>query len=300
MPAPNSPAARYPDWQPHTVATIETIEPGPIATLASLFDDGLSTPGPGDPLPPLWHWVALSRWAASSELGVDGHPARGAFMPPIELPRRMFAGGSVQFGAPLIIGDQIRRESTVESVTEKQGRSGPLVIVVVRTVLYGPDGAVSVDERQNIVYRDAAQPDPVSPPDASEPAAMVPVDRAITPSSVGVWDFRTDPTLLMRFSAATSNAHRIHYDWPYATRIEGYPGLVVHGPLMTLALVQTYRLTGSLRPIAGLRHRNLAPLFCGQAAQLRATATDTGTTVDLIGPGGIDAGPHTTIELTFD
>ncbi|WP_018178831.1 FAS1-like dehydratase domain-containing protein [Jongsikchunia kroppenstedtii] len=294
MPAPD-----YPGWHPQAVATVETIDPGPIATLASLFDDGLAAPSVGDPLPPLWHWVALSRWAASSELGPDGHPARGAFMPPIDLPRRMFAGGTVQFGAPLIVGDQIRRESIVESVTEKQGKSGPLVIVVVRTVLYGPDGSVSVDERQNIVYRNAAQADPATVPDAAEPAAMLPVERAISPASVGVWDFRTDPTLLMRFSAATSNAHRIHYDWPYATRIEGYPGLVVHGPLMTLALVQTYRLTGSLQPIASLRHRNLAPLFCGQPAQLRATATDAGTTVDLIGPGGAEAGPHTTIDLTF-
>jgi len=287
-------------WEPHTVATIETIDPGPIATLASLFDDGLATPGPGDSLPPLWHWVALPRWASSSELGPDGHPARGSFMPPIELPRRMFAGGSVQFGTPLTIGDQIRRESIVESVTEKAGRSGLLVIVVVRTVLYGPDGSVAVDERQSIIYRDAAPGNSSTPPDAAVPAAMVPVDRAITPSSVGVWDFRTDPTLLMRFSAATSNAHRIHYDWPYATQIEGYPGLVVHGPLMTLALVQTYRLTGSLRPVIGLRHRNLAPLFCGQPAQLRATATDAGTTVDLIGPGGVEAGAHTTVDLSFE
>jgi 3-methylfumaryl-CoA hydratase len=286
------------DWQPHTVVTDELLDPGPVAALASIFDDGLPAPAPGDPLPPLWHWVALPRWSPSSQISVDGHPFRGSFLPPVQLPRRMFAGGSAEFTGTLRVGDTVRRESAVESVTEKNGRSGKLVIVVTSTTLFAPDGTPAVVEKQNLVYREAAAPTGTPPP--PEPtAAMVPAGPPIIADGERRWTLRTDPTLLMRFSAATANAHRIHYDWPYATGVEGYPGLVVHGPLMTLALLETHRLDGDLRPVRALSHRVSAPLFCGQSAQLVATPTPTGTTVEVIGPGGEEAGPRTTVELTL-
>lgn len=286
------------DWQPHTVVTDELLDPGPVAALASIFDDGLPAPAPGDPLPPLWHWVALPRWSPSSQISIDGHPFRGSFLPPVELPRRMFAGGSAEFAGTLCVGDTVRREATVESVTEKNGRSGKLVIVVTSTTLFAPDGTPAVVEKQNLVYREAAAASG-TPPSPEPAAAMVPAGPPIIADGERRWALRTDPTLLMRFSAATANAHRIHYDWPYATGVEGYPALVVHGPLMTLALLETHRLDGDVRPIGSLSHRVSAPLFCGQSAQLVATPTPTGTTVEVIGPGGEEAGPRTTVELTL-
>ncbi|MFT3901373.1 MAG: MaoC family dehydratase N-terminal domain-containing protein [Gordonia sp. (in: high G+C Gram-positive bacteria)] len=276
------------DWEPRTVTTDEVLDPGPVAALAALFDDGLPTPRPGDPLPPLWHWVALPRWCPSSQLGSDGHPRRGDFLPPVKLPRRMFAGGSAEYSGTLRVGDEVRREAIVESVTEKSGRSGTLVIVVTSTTLIGPNG--SLTEKQNLIYREAS------------PAT----DQAATPSNEPVgaplsadgrrWRFRTDPTLLMRFSAATANAHRIHYDWPYATGVEGYPGLVVHGPLQTLALAEAHRLDDG-SPVTALAHRTNAPLFCEQTATISARPTDTGKTVELFGPDAEH--PGTTLGLTL-
>jgi 3-methylfumaryl-CoA hydratase len=282
------------------------LDPTPVFALASLFDDVLPAPRIGDVLPPLWHWVALPRWSASSQLSSDGHPFRGSFLPPVELPRRMFAGGTVSFPGELRVGDTVRRESVVESVTEKNGRSGYLVIVVVATKLFDARGHPALIERQTLIYREAAAATTTAAVDLDSVPTAVPTGSPFTAAGDGKWDFHTDPTLLMRFSAASSNAHRIHYDWPYATQVEGYPGLVVHGPLMTLALAETHRLAGAMngsRPsqarVSHVAHRNSAPLFCGQPAHLHSIGTKNGVAVDLFGPGGVDAGPHTTVDLTL-
>ncbi|MFD2471989.1 FAS1-like dehydratase domain-containing protein [Amycolatopsis silviterrae] len=276
-------------WEPHAVTTAELVDPAPVAALAALFDNGLPAPRPGEDLPPLWHWVALPRWPGSAELGPDGHPARGTFLPPTDLPRRMFAGGEVTVHRPPKIDETVTRRSIVDSVTEKSGRSGKLVIVVVRTVLSGVDGSPLVEERQDLIYREAGG--------SSEAPPVEPVDLAGAPfrRSENGWGFATDPTLLMRFSAATANAHRIHYDWPYATRVEGYPGLVVHGPLMSLALAEVLRLDSPSARVTRLAHRNLAPLFCGQPAQLRTEPRPGGATLTLIGA----AGPRTSLEADY-
>ncbi|GAA3211806.1 FAS1-like dehydratase domain-containing protein [Nonomuraea helvata] len=276
-------------WAPHTVVTTETLDPHPVAALSALFDDGIPAAGPGDALPPLWHWLALARWPVSSALGADGHPARGSFLPPVELPRRMFAGGEVVFHAPLTVGSTVRRESSVESVTEKSGRSGKLVVVVVATRLYDESGRPAIEERQDLVYRDSGA---VAP--AAEPADLDPAGAPLTRAGEWAWDLATDPTLLMRFSAATSNPHRIHYDWPYATRVEGYPGLVVHGPLMTLALAEVLRLEGHAGRIRRMRHRNRRPLFCGRPARLRRVEDAGPLTLGVFGP---DPEPHSTLTI---
>lgn len=257
-------------WQPHTLTTNEVVEHGPVAALAALFDDGTLRPGPGDALPPLWHWVALPRWTDSSEVGPDGHPRRGSFLPPVELPRRMFAGGEVVLHSPVAVGSTVRRESTVASVTEKSGRSGPMVVVVVETSLYDEGGALLVEERQDIIYRVAG---------ARATEGAVPRDIAPTGTPLlrtAPWEaaLATDPVTLMRFSAATANAHRIHYDWPYATMVEGYPGLVVHGPFMTLALAEVARIDQPDTTVRRLTHRNRQPLFCGQPAFVRRLGGD--------------------------
>ncbi|MET7462689.1 MaoC family dehydratase N-terminal domain-containing protein [Nonomuraea sp. NPDC005501] len=282
-------------WEPHTLTTTETVDPHPVAALSALFDDGTPVPGPGDPLPPLWHWLALARWPASSTLGTDGHPARGTFLPPVGLPRRMFAGGEVVFHGPLTVGGTVRREARVESVTEKSGRSGKLVVAAVATRLYDEDDRLAIEERQDIVYRDAGAVAASEVP--AEPAAgLAPAGAPLTRAGEWAWDLATDPALLMRFSAATSNPHRIHYDWPYATRIEGYPGLVVHGPLMTLALAEVLRLEGRHAPVLRMRHRNRGPLFCGQTARLLRL----GDAPLTLGVSGRDPGePRTTLTIEF-
>ncbi|GAA2281369.1 MaoC family dehydratase N-terminal domain-containing protein [Nonomuraea roseoviolacea subsp. roseoviolacea] len=281
-------------WEPHTVTTRETVDPGPVAALSALFDDGTPPVGPGDPLPPLWHWLALARWPRSSTLGPDGHPARGTFLPPVGLPRRMFAGGEVAFHAPLAVGSTVRRESAVASVAEKPGRSGPLVVVSVATKVYDESGRLAIEERQDLVYRGR---EPVLPPGTSpEPTAGPdPSGAPLTRAGAWSWDLATDPALLMRFSAATSNPHRIHYDWPYATRVEGYPGLVVHGPLMTLALAEVLRLEGHDGRVERMRHRNRRPLFCGRAARLRRIE-DSPLTLGVLTPGSPEPCAVLTVE----
>jgi 3-methylfumaryl-CoA hydratase len=267
-------------WEPHMVSTTEVVEHGPAAALGALLDGSLPVPGVGDTLPALWHWVALPQWATSSSLDRDGHPVRGDFLPPVDLPRRMFAGGEVTVHRPLVVGEEVRREARVASVEEKTGRSGRLVVAVVETSFHGSDGGLRVEERQDIVFREASTPSGDVP--ASEPAAaMAPVGPPLTRTGPGQWDLATDPTLLMRFSAATANAHRIHYDWPYATRVEGYPGLVVHGPLMTLLLAETLREAAALTGRVRLRHRNRAPLFCGDSATILHAVDGDGVTASL-------------------
>lgn len=173
------------------------------------------------------------------------------------------------------------------------------MIVVTSTVLFAPpDGTPALTEKQNLIYREAAAPSAGSAPEAA--VALAPVGPPIGADAEDVWTFRTDPTLLMRFSAATANAHRIHYDWPYATGVEGYPGLVVHGPLMTLSLAEAHRLSGEASMITELRHRNAAPLFCGQSATLRARRTDGGKTIELFGPKGVEGGPGTVLDLSLN
>lgn len=212
----------------------------------------------------------------------------------------MFAGGTAAFPGTLRVGDTVRREARVESVTEKHGRSGTLVVVVVGVELYAPDGTLAVTEQQNLIYREASAVTG-EPPSPEPAAALVPGGPAVVPDGPDRWRLVTDPTLLMRFSAATANAHRIHYDWPYATGVEGYPGLVVHGPLMTLALAETHRLGDDDRHITGLAHRNLAPLLCAEPAVLQSVPSESGTAVSVVTHTDPDAEPriHTTLDLTF-
>lgn len=279
-------------WEPTTVVTTDVVEAAPVQALAALLDDGRQV-GVGDPLPPLWHWVALPRWAASSALGADGHPRLGSFLPPISLPRRMFAGGEVTWHRPPTVGEQVRSESRVADVTDKTGRSGQLVIVVVESRLYGADEALCVEERQDILYRDAgtATGSPAAPPVDLAPSGP-PLRRNDEGAGCG-WDVVTDPTVLMRFSAATANAHRIHYDWPYATGVEGYPGLVVHGPLMTILLAESLWQSGALADAARLRHRNQAPLLCAEPARISHDHRPDRVTALL---SGSDGAPRTTLD----
>jgi 3-methylfumaryl-CoA hydratase len=226
----------------------------PAQAAAATFDESGFAPLPGAPLPPLWHWFYFLAPVPTAGLGADGHPARGGFLPPIALPRRMFAGARLRFHAPLVLGRPARRTSVIAEVREKEGRSGRLAFVTVRHAI-AQDDRVCVEEEQDIVYRDATP----APSQGQVPEAA--------PESTWIATLVPDPVLLFRFSALTFNAHRIHYDQAYATGEEGYPALVVHGPLTAMLLSALVRCNTG-RPIAQFAFRGLAPLFAGEPTHL--------------------------------
>ncbi|MDE2793490.1 MAG: MaoC family dehydratase N-terminal domain-containing protein [Gemmatimonadota bacterium] len=209
----------------------------------------------GDPLPLGWHWFYFQQPLRASSLGVDGHERRGAFMPEVDLPRRMWAGGTLRSLGPVRIGERVELRSRVTGVEEKRGKSGRLVFVTVgQTVLQG--GRPCVEEEQVIVYRGAG-PRPTVGASAPGPAREAVWNETFLPTSV----------TLFRFSALTNNAHRIHYDHPYATDEEGYPDLLVHGPLTALLLLDAAERHGAGQ-VTRFRYRALAPLFVGRRITL--------------------------------
>ncbi|MFZ1415346.1 MAG: acyl-CoA dehydrogenase [Defluviicoccus sp.] len=257
----------YAAWLGGSEAVQDWIAPAPVQAAAATFDDVETEFRPGSAVPPLWHWFYFLPKAPQSQIGADGHPARGGFLPPIPLPRRMFAGARLTFSSPLIVGRPAERRGTIRAISERSGRSGSLVFVTVGYTI-SQDGCTCIEEEQDIVYRDADQT-PVPPPEAIDlPPATGALVRTITP----------DPVLLFRFSSLTFNGHRIHYDRPYATSVEGYPGLIVHGPLTAVLLLELVRRNVG-RPVRAFRFRGLLPLF--DLTPFRVAGTETGDTVTL-------------------
>ena len=229
----------------------DTVWPHLVHGMAATLD----VPPPGRILPPLWHWMLFADWAPAHALGADGHPRRGGFLPPVhDLPRRMWAGGRLRFLAPLHVGDTVERVSTILSVTEKAGGSGRLVFVTVRHDIAGPAGP-ALQEEQDIVYR-GAEGEAVKP-GAPAPAVDAAAAREVLP----------DPVLLFRYSALTGNGHRIHYDADYVRQVEGYPGLIVHGPLQATWMAA---LATGLAPLQRFAFRGRRPAFAGAPLQVEA------------------------------
>ena len=203
----------------------------------------------GDALPPLWHWLFFWSVSPASTLGPDGHPKRGGFLPPVTLPRRMWAGGRLYFAAPLAVGSTATRLSRIKEVSAKTGNSGRLAFVTVEHEI-SAGGRRAIREEHDIVYRD--HPQAGAAPALAKPA---PTDarwsRTITP----------DPVLLFRYSALTFNGHRIHYDRSYVTEVEGYPGLIVHGPLIATLLIDLVRRELPERSVAEFSFRAVSPVF---------------------------------------
>jgi len=235
----------FEEWIGKTEARSDAVTAGPATALSATLDREDPEPQPGDPLPPLWHWLFFLDRHRASELGPDGHARRGGLLPPISLPRRMWAGSRFEFRRPLRIGDQMTRETRVIDIKEKTGRSGPLVFVVVRHEISNGEG-VAIVEEHDIVYRDHGPAGPVQP--APSDTAW---ERTIQP----------DDVLLFRYSALTFNAHRIHYDRRYATEVEGYPGLVVHGPLIATLLMDLLRRNQPSANVTRFAFRAVSPLF---------------------------------------
>jgi len=224
----------------------------PIAALAATLDEPELAVDIGSPVPNGWHWIFFLEAKPASELGSDGHPKRGGFLPPVPLPRRMWAGGRLEFIQPLKIGDPITRESEILSVEPKSGRSGTLVFVTVRHTIKAA-GTIAIIEEQDIVYREAAQKGEPLPPGKPAPGNAA-WSRRVMP----------DSTLLFRYSALTFNGHRIHYDKDYATNEEHYPGLVVHGPMQATLLLDLCR-QNARRTLKQFEYRAQHPLFAGRA-----------------------------------
>lgn len=200
-------------------------------------------------LPLLWHWLYFLPGERQSNIGLDGHPMRGGFLPPVTLPRRMWAGGRLQFLRPLRMGSEVRRLSHIAGIQGKDGRSGHLVFVKVQHDISDAQG-VAIREEQDIVYRD----DPV----ADAPTALAkqaPADEQFSRQVV------PDPVLLMRYSALTFNGHRIHYDRPYAMEQEGYPGLVVHGPFIASLLLDHLNQSRPDATVQSFEFKAVSPLF---------------------------------------
>ncbi len=256
------------DWIGRTESRTDTVTAWPVAALSATLDRNDPQPKSGDTLPPGWHWLYFLEATRGSELGSDGHPQRGGFLPPVPLPRRMWAGGRIEFLQPLRVGDAIRRDSEILSVESKHGRSGDLVFVTVRHTISAGD-RVAVREEHDIVYRDAVKPS--DPPPQSRPApANATWHRALA----------GDPVLLFRYSALTFNGHRIHYDLDYVKNQESYPGLIVHGPLQTTLLLDLCRRHDP-RPVKHLDYRALHPIFHTERFTVNGGLAESGSKADL-------------------
>ena len=258
-------------WVGKTETLIDDITVAPLRGLAATLDRDDAAPVAGSALPPLWHWLYFLPQPRHSEIGLDGHARRGSFLPPVPLPRRMWAGGRLQWvkDNPLVVGDAMNRISRIESVTHKAGRSGDLVFVLVRHEVHNAQG-LALTEEHDIVYRANPQSgDAVLPP---QPAAQV-----------GAWTQTVvpDDVLLFRYSALTFNGHRIHYDRKYVTEVEGYPGLVVHGPLIATLLLDLLRDKLPDARLTNFDFRAVRPIFDISPFKLHGQPSADGKTILL-------------------
>lgn len=236
------------DWVGRKEEIQDCIYPTPVRALALTLNDRDFAGREGDPLPELWHWLYFLPLVARAEIGPDGHPKRGGFLPPVSLERRMWASGQLTFHQNLRIGEAATKTSEILKVAEKEGKAGGMVFVTVRHTI-GSASGIAIEEQQDIVY--------LPMPKQFIPAAPNPLPEDLK------WQeaYPIDPVLLFRFSALTFNAHRIHYDINYAGEVEKYPGLVVHGPLQAVLLLESAKRNNPDRRPASYRFRALRPLF---------------------------------------
>ncbi|MDP1740812.1 MaoC family dehydratase N-terminal domain-containing protein [Polaromonas sp.] len=257
-------------WIGKTETFSDSVTAAPVRALSATLDRDDADPVPGTTLPELWHWLYFLPAARQSGLGPDGHPQRGGFLPPVPLPRRMWAGGRLQWQQqPLQVGDAVTRTSRIESVTHKSGRTGDLVFVLVKHAVRSRQG-LALTEEHDIVYRANPQPgDPVPAPQlAAKNAAW---SREIVP----------DDVLLFRYSALTFNGHRIHYDRKYVTEVEGYPGLIVHGPLIATLLADLLRRNMPGARLLKFEFRAVRPVFDLWPFKLHGLPSADGKTISL-------------------
>ena len=256
-------------WIGRTQTVTDRIDAGHLARLSATLDRDELDPQAGDPVPPAGHWIYFNPCAKAVEIGPDGHAKRGGFLPPVDLPRRMWAGGRINWLNQLQVDDTVMRTSTIADVNYKAGKSGDLVFVLVEHQYSGSHGVCIVEE-QDIVYR--AAPDAAEPPYPAKPAPRDSLwTRTVNPNSV----------LLFRYSALTFNGHRIHYDLPYVIEEEGYPGLVVHGPLIATFLMDLCRRKNADRILTRFDYRAMSPLFHTDVFTVNGIPKDNGKGAEL-------------------
>lgn len=261
------------DWIGRSETVTDVVTATPYAALSATLDWPARRPTVGTVLPPLWHWLYFLPIAQQSELGHDGHPKRGGFLPPVPLPRRMWAGSDFEFHSPLHIGDALVRTSTIVDVTEKSGRTGRLVFVKVRhEVRREAETAIALKEHHNIVYRDLPGPGDVAPAPLAAPSSAAWSRKVVA-----------DDVLLFRYSALTFNGHRIHYDRQYVTQTEGYPGLIVHGPLIATLLLDLLRRQLPSVIVKKFEFKAVRPTFDIHPFSVHGQPSSDGKTVRLWG-----------------
>ncbi|MFJ9082629.1 hypothetical protein ACIRL3_09440 [Streptomyces sp. NPDC102384] len=277
-------------WAPSATTDEDALPPGPAAALSAVLDLPEPAAKAGDALPPLWQWLYFLEWPAQSELGPDGHLSDARFLPPIPDRQRMFAGGRVSVEEPLRLGEPAERVCSLASVTPKSGRSGELLFVTERRE-FRQAGRTCLVEEQDIVYRSGRSAA------AGHPTT---VDSTTVPHSEAPWQLRAQPDEreLFRVSALTANAHRIHYDAPYCRDVEGYPGLVVHGPLLALLMLDLVRRNSPERQVGSLSYRLHRPVFAGEHLLATGTPTEDGRGAQL-GVATHREGRHASAEVRF-
>ncbi len=272
----------FQEWVGRTDTQRDIARVSPANALAATLDRTDMQFQAGATLPPGWHWLYFLPAAAQSALGSDGHPRRGGFLPPVPLPRRMWAASKVEFIADVAMDSVMERTSKILSVEKKEGRSGTLWFVGVEHEIR-VNGALAIREQQDIVYRDNAPSSPAQKTAKGEgtSAAAPPATSPASSEPPPTWQriMHPDPTLLFRYSALTFNAHRIHYDQPYATKVEGYPGLVVHGPLQATLLLDLVSRNLPNARVKTFEFRARSPIF--DTAPFVVNATLAGDEVKL-------------------
>lgn len=259
------------NWIGRSETLRDAIYPTPVRALTATLDRPPGGDEAGAALPPLWHWLYFLPTHRQSEIGEDGHAKRGGFLPPVPLPRRMWAGSQFEFRAPIRVGDRVQRTSTIDDVTIKHGRTGKLVFVKVRHEVRCNDaGEPALVEFHDIVYREAQRDDDVVPDPQVAPADAA-WRRTLVP----------DDVLLFRYSALTFNGHRIHYDRRYVTEVEHYPGLIVHGPLIATLLMDLLRRQMPDADVASFRFKAVRPTFDLHPFHVNGQPAADGKTVRL-------------------
>ncbi|GJF03741.1 FAS1-like dehydratase domain-containing protein [Pseudonocardia sp. D17] len=300
--AANELAEHVADWAPGPVEETDRIG----AWAARAFADVLDQPSPVEPagvggtgpvdgaaLPPLWHRFHFLERAAQHELGEDGHVRESHFLPPIPDRRRMFAGGRVEWHSPVRVGDEVVRRSEIASLTPKSGRSGEMLFVTLRHE-FRRDGELLLAEEEDLVYRTQ------KPGEERRVAVAAPAEPG-PHTADGPWTARLEPdeVLLFRFSALTYNAHRIHHDFPYVTQVEGFPGLVVHGPLLALLLLELPRRHAPDRTVRSFEYRLRAPVFAGTTVLAAGGPVDGDPDRADLAAGTADGPPSITGTVRF-
>jgi 3-methylfumaryl-CoA hydratase len=274
-------------WQPGIESRTADLSAASLLSLSALLDAPAGSGDDGQPLPTLWHWAALAEWPAAHTLGPDGHPRVGGFMPATPYPRRMWLGTTVKIAQTPTVGERVDTARVVTDVTEKTGKQGTFALVTAElTLRSSATGTLLLTERTQYAYRDAPETKIEPTPPAPTPPAST--ERAPALAKRGEWDWLFSPnsTMLMSFSAATANTHRIHYDTPYTRDIEGYPDLLVHGPLMAVILAEVMRRERPELVMRTFSCRALRPMYLGMQATVRSVDGDCDLDASLVGSEG--------------